>query len=226
MNKILFIRGFRTNNIKSGDTYANILIVLNQNENNDVEYFNYSMDENIVKVYKRLQRVIKNDNFTHLIGHSMGGGLLVRYMYDHPDDISRYKHVMLLMPLLYKTPFNKFFFNIPLVRRLSLPNAFVLASSKAYSTGNILNDGFKYSKLQQPADMYNKIMLEADEFVDVLNENRNTVIFYAREEGYTMIPKTVLKKIKNKVYVNGLHECFNSLETVKEFFEKFLPYFD
>jgi pimeloyl-ACP methyl ester carboxylesterase len=223
MNKILFIRGFRTNNIKSGDTYANILIVLNQNENNDVEYFNYSMDENIVKVYKRLQRVIKNDNFTHLIGHSMGGGLLLRYMYDHPDDISRYKHVMLLMPLLYKTPFNKFFFNIPLVRRLSLPNAF---SSKTYSTGNILNDGFKYSKLQQPADMYNKIMLEADEFVDVLNENRNTVIFYAREEGYTMIPKTVLKKIKNKVYVNGPHECFNSLETVKEFFEKFLPYFD
>lgn len=226
-NKILFIRGFNTYKIKTNDTYANIHIVLSQNANNNVVYFSYSPDEDIVKVYKRLVQVIKDNNdFTHLVGHSMGGGLLMRYMYDHPDGVSKYKRVILLMPLMYKTPFNKFFLNLPFIRNISLPNALVLPSAKAYSTGNILNDGFGLSKLQQPADMYKKIMLESNVFVDALNKHKlNTVIVYAREEGYNPIPESVLKKIKNKVYVNGLHESFNSLETVKEFFEKFLPYF-
>jgi pimeloyl-ACP methyl ester carboxylesterase len=227
MKNILFIRGFRTDNIKMSDTYANIYIVLSQDVNKIVRYFNYSPNEDIVKVYKRLCKVIKDNDFTHLIGHSMGGGLLMRYIYDHPNDVSKYKQVILLMPLLYKIPFNKFFFNIPFVRNISVPNALVLSSSKAYSRGNILNDGFKLSKLKQIVEMYKEIMLESGEFIETLNENRsNTVIFYASEEGYTPIPNSVLKKIKNKVYVDGLHECFNSLETVKEFFDKFLPYLE
>ena len=227
MKNILFIRGFRTDNIKMSDTYANIYIVLSQDVNKIVRYFNYSPNEDIVKVYKRLCKVIKDNDFTHLIGHSMGGGLLMRYIYDHPNDVSKYKQVILLMQLLYKIPFNKFFFNIPFVRNISVPNALVLSSSKAYSRGNILNDGFKLSKLKQIVEMYKEIMLESGEFIETLNENRsNTVIFYASEEGYTPIPNSVLKKIKNKVYVDGLHECFNSLETMKEFFDKFLPYLE
>ena len=227
MKNILFIRGFGTDNIKTSDTYANIYIILSQDVNKIVRYFNYSPNEDIVKVYKRLCKVIKDNDFTHLVGHSMGGGLLMRYIYDHANDVSKYKQVILLMPLLYKIPFNKFFFNIPFVRNISVPNALVLSSSKAYSRGNILNDGFKLSKLKQIVEMYKEIMLESGEFVETLNENRsNTVIFYAREEGYTPIPNSVLKKIKNKVYVDGLHECFNSLETVKEFFDKFLPYLE
>ena len=190
-------------------------------------YFNYSPNEDIVKVYKRLCKVIKDNDFTHLIGHSMGGGLLMRYIYDHANDVSKYKQVILLMPLIYKIPFNKFFFNIPFVRNISVPNALVLPSSKAYSRGNILNDGFKLSKLKQVVEMYKEIMLESGEFVETLNDNRsNIVLFYANEEGYTPIPNSVLKKIKNKVCVDGLHECFNSLETVKEFFDKFLPYLE
>ena len=117
-------------------------------------YFNYSPNEDIVKVYKRLCKVIKDNDFTHLIGHSMGGGLLMRYIYDHPNDVSNYKQVILLMPLLYKTPFNKFFFNIPFVRNISVPNALVLPSSKVYLRGNILNDGFKLSKLKQVNNKY------------------------------------------------------------------------
>lgn len=226
-NKILFVRGFNTNNMKSDDTYANIHVVLTENANNRVKYFKYSTDEDIVKVYKRLRNVIKNNEFTHLVGHSMGSGLLMRYIYERPNDIPKYKHVILLMPLLYKTPFNKLLFKLSFVRRLSLPNAFILPSSKGYSTGNFINDGFSFVKIQQPVDMYNKIMLESEDVVvDTLNKHRsNTVIFYAREEAHTRIPKDVLKRIKNKVYVNGLHECFNSLETTKEFFDKFLIYF-
>ena len=227
MKNILFIRGFGTDNIKTSDTYANIYIILSQDVNKIVRYFNYSPNEDIVKVYKRLCKVIKDNDFTHLVGHSMGGGLLMRYIYDHANDVSKYKQVILLMPLIYKIPFNKFFFNIPFVRNISVPNALVLPSSKAYSRGNILNDGFKLSKLKQVVEMYKEIMLESGEFVETLNDNRsNIVLFYANEEGYAPIPNSVLKKIKNKVCVDGLHECFNSLETVKEFFDKFLPYLE
>jgi pimeloyl-ACP methyl ester carboxylesterase len=226
-NITLFVRGFGTNNIKTNDSYANILIVLNQNPKNNVEYFDYSPDEDIVKVYKRLCKVLKDGQYTHLIGHSLGGGLLMRYIYDYPREISKYRHVILMMPLLYKNPSNNFLLNIPFLKNIPLPNAFFLPSSKAYKTGNIINDGFKLTKFQQVAGMYNEIMLDPDVFVDTLNENRsNTVLFYAKEEGYNQIPKDVLKKINNKVYINGLHESFNSLDTVKDFFEIFLPFFD
>jgi len=226
-NRIIFVRGFNTDNIKSNDTYANIHIVLSQNVNNIITYFSYSEDEAIVKVYKRLSKVLKDNDFTHVVGHSMGGGLLMRYVYDHPGEISKYKHVILLMPLLYKTPFNKFLLNLPFVEKICVPNLLVLPSSKAYSKGNILNDGLKFSKMKQPAGMYKEIMLDPDVFVDALNKNRsNTVLLYAKEEGYNPIPQPVLEKIKNKVYVEGLHESFNSLETVKDFFENFLQFFD
>ena len=109
-----------------------------------------------------------------------------------------------------------------------MPTALVLPSSKIYSRGNILNDGIGVTKLEQPTDMYKKIMLETeDEVVETLNKNRsNTTLFYAKEEKINPIPKDVLKQIKNKVYINGLHESFNSLETVKEFFVTFLPYLE
>jgi len=225
-NKIIFIRGFGTNNLNN-DTYANLLIILNQNAKNHVEYFNYNPDEDIVKVYKRMCKVLKDNDYTHLVGHSMGGGLIMRYIYDYPKNISKYKRVLLLMPLIYKVRINELLLNIPFVENISVPNTIVLPSSKSYETGNFINDGFKFSKMKQPAGMYKEIMLEPDEFVDTLNENRfNTVLFYAREEGYNPVPKDVLKKIKNKVYVNGLHESFNDLRTVKEFIRKFLPNFD
>ena len=151
----------------------------------------------------------------------------MRYIYDYPDEISKYRHVILLMPLLYKNPSNKFLLNIPFLKNIPLPNAIFLPSSKQYKTGNIINDGFKLTKFKQVAGMYNEIMLDSDVFVDTLNENRpNTVLFYAKEEGYNQIPKDVLKKIKNKKYINGLHESFNSLDTVKVFFDIFLPFFD
>ena len=226
-NKILIVRGFDTDNIKTNDTYANIHTVLSQNVNNDITYFSYSQDEDIANVYKRLCKVLKYNDFTHLVGHSMGCAMLVRFMYDHPKNISKYKQVILLMALIYKTPFNRFIFRIPLVRNISLPNAVILPSARIYSRGNILNDGLKFSKMKQPVDVYKKIMFDSDVLVNVLNRNKsNTVLFYAREEKITPVPQRVLKKIINKKYVNGLHECFNSLETVKEFFDKFLPYFE
>ena len=227
MKNILFVRGFGTDNIKTNDSYANVLIVLNQNPKNKVEYFDYNPDEDIVKVYKRLCKVLKGGEYTHLIGHSMGGGLVMRYIYDYPDEISKYRRVILLMPLLYKNPSNNFLLNIPFLKNIPLLNAIFLPSSKAYKTGNIINDGFKLTKFQQVAGMYNEIMLDSDVFVDTLNENRpNTILFYARKEGYNQIPTDVLKKIKNKKYINGLHESFNSLDTVKDFFDNFLPLFD
>ena len=66
-NKILIVRGFDTDNIKTNDTYANIHTVLSQNVNNDITYFSYSQDEDIANVYKRLCKVLKYNDFTHLV---------------------------------------------------------------------------------------------------------------------------------------------------------------
>jgi len=224
-NKIFIVRGFGTDNIKTNDTYANILLVLEQ-KNNDVTYFDYAPSDDIVETYNRLCKTIKNNNFTHMAAHSMGGGLAMKWIADHPKDVKKFKHVILLMAMLYKDPFNEFLAKIPIMKNVSVPVAIFLPSSKAYSTGNILNDGFKFMHLGQVFDMYNHIMLDSDEFVDVLNANKsNTVLFYATEEGFNIIPKEILNKIDNLKYVPGLHEPFNSLQTTKQFFKKFLPYF-
>jgi len=222
-NNILFIRGFNTDNIETGDEYINIYTVLKQN--NSITYFNYSPNDDILKTYKKLCKVIKDNHFTDLIGHSMGGGLLLKYISDYPNEIPKYKNVVLLMPLLYKVPLTNFLANMPLVRKLRVPKAFILPASKISSLGNFLNDEYNLLSLTQIVDMYKHLMLDSDVFVKVLNKHRkNTVLFYAREEAFNNIPLDIRNKIKNKEYVNGLHECFNSLETTNYFFNKFLRY--
>jgi len=222
-NNILFIRGFNTDNIESDDDYANIYTVLKQN--NYITYFNYSPNDDILKTYKKLCKTIKDNKFTHLFGHSMGGGLLMKYISDYPNEIPKYKNVVLLMALIYKIPFNNFLANVPLIRKLRVPKALILPASKISSLGNILNDDYRLLSLTQIVDMYKHLMLDSDVFVNVLNKHqKNTVLFYARDEAFNNIPVDILNKIKNKEYVSGLHECFNSLETTKEFFNTFLRY--
>jgi pimeloyl-ACP methyl ester carboxylesterase len=138
-NKILFIRGFNTDNIETNDTYVNIRYVL-LSHSNSITYFNYKPNQDIDKVYQKMCDIIHRGKFTHLIGHSMGGGLLMRYIADYPQTIHRFKNVILLMPLLYKEPVNNFIAKIPFVRNVYLPKSTILPASKLYRVGNFLND--------------------------------------------------------------------------------------
>ena len=222
-NNILFIRGFNTDNIETNDTYSHIRIVLSQK--NSIIYFNYNPNDDIMKTYQKLCKVIHRKKFTHLIAHSLGCGFLMKYISDHPNKIQTYKKIILLMPFIYKIPIIHALSNIPFIKHVYLPKLIFLPNSKLISLGNFLNDEYKLISLTQIFDMYTKLLLNSDIFVDLLNKHRkNTVIFYAKDEYFNVIPQGILDEIYNKEYINGLHESFNSLPNCKQFFDKLLRY--
>ena len=225
-NNILFIRGIDTDNIETCDTYSYILIILSQNKNNNMTYFNYNTTDDIRDLYKKLCKTIHKHTYTHLIGHSMGGGLLMKYISEHSCEIPKYNNIILLMPLLYKSPFHILITKIPFIRNIIFPKIIFNIASKIRNDGNILNDDWcKILYLRQIYDMFNYIMLDSDDFVNILNKHqKNTVLFYAKEEALCLIPQETLDQIDKKEYVDGLHECFNGLPTAKSFFKKFLRY--
>ena len=223
-NCILFIRGFNTDNIDNGDQYSNIYQVLSQKS--DIEYLRYSINDDICEVYKNLCNKVMNNCYTHLIGHSMGGGLLMKYIHENKHHVSKYKKIILLMPLVYKTIINSCVSYLPFIRYMYFPKAFLLPASKLYTNGNLLNDNFLFIHLSQVVDMYHKLMLNSEDLVLSLNSNSNIFLFYADGEAFNTIPNNILSKIRNVVNVKGLHECFNSLDTSKLFFDKLLPHLD
>ena len=219
--KILFVRGYNTNLESGVDEYIYIKLFF-ENNNLKFDYFNYSPNENINDVYKRLCDVIKNNNYNTLIGHSMGGGLLMKYIDEH--NVKKFHKIILLMPLIYKQFLNNLISKIPFVQYLYLIKAFFIPANNIYNKGNILNDSYNFISLQQPVLMYKDIMLSNKKIIKNLNKNTNCVLFYAQDEKLNNINQTILDKIKNKVYVNGKHECFNEFENTYEFFKKFKKY--
>jgi pimeloyl-ACP methyl ester carboxylesterase len=198
----------------SFDGYSNIL------DKYKMEYFNYSPNEDILEVYARLCKQIGKGKYTHLIGHSMGGGLLMRYIYDHK--INNSVKIILLMPMIYKIPLNEIIAKIPISKYIKIPKALLIPNSKLYNHGNFLNDSYNLLSISQAVSMYKSIMLDSVEFASTIN-NSNCVLFYATREAFNIIPEKELNLIKPKklVIINGLHECFNSIGgDSREFFKK------
>ena len=216
--KILFVRGYNTDLENPPDNYIYIKLFF-ENNNLKFDYFNYSVSENINDVYKKLCHVIKNNKYTTLVGHSMGGGLLMKYIDEH--DVTKFHKIILLMPLVYKQFLDNLFSNIPFIQYLYLIKAFFIPAHKLYNLGNILNDSYNLIPVQQTVLMYKDIMLSNKKIIKNLNKNKNCVLFYATDEQLNNIDPQVLKKIKNKVIVNGKHECFNEFINANQFFKKF-----
>lgn len=216
-SNILFVRGFNTKLTETFDHYASI-----KNVYPHMTYFDYSPDEDLLTVYKRLEREINKAKYTHLIGHSMGGGLLMRYIYEHK--VCRDVKIILLMPLVYKTPINKIIASFPFASNIRCPKGLVIPNNSLYDQGSIVNDTFKLLSSSQVVTMYNNIMLEPEQFVRKLNSCPNCVLFYASNDILCPIPGSVLSKIKNVVRIDGLHEVFNSVGTSHDFFKKLVKY--
>ena len=220
--KLLFIRGFNTNLSNEFDGYSSI-----KNVYPHMKYFDYSPDEDLSDVYKRLCKKIKSNKYTHLIGHSMGGGMLMRYMHDHK--IANDVKIILLMPMIYKTHINKIITAItaiPIINKIRLPKPLLLPNKNLYDQGNLTNDTFYWLSTSQITSMYNTIMLEPEQFVSTLNSNSNCVLFYASKEAFNEIPESILKQIVNLERIDGLHECFNSVGTSGAFFETLAKYIE
>ena len=103
---VLFVRGFATD-INSNyackfaySSFDNFFMMSQYN----LEYFNYSPEEDLPDVYARLCDKIENNLFDVIIGHSIGGGLLLKFLTEHKnymDCISKTtKKIIFLMPLI------------------------------------------------------------------------------------------------------------------------------
>ena len=152
----------------------------------------------------------------------MGGGLLMRYMYDHK--VSHNVKIILLMPLVYKTPINQILASIPFASNIYLSKALTIPNSILYDQGSIVNDTFKLQSSSQVVTMYNNIMLEPEQFVRKLNSCPNGVLFYASNDILCPIPDSILSQINHVERIDGLHECFNSVGTSRPFFKKLAKY--
>jgi len=231
--RILFVRGFNTDNIRTNDAYSHVREVLSQTH--AVEYFGYNPNDDIEDVYQRLCATIRanrHDGPTRLIGHSMGGGLLMRWVKDHytsnTTKRTKYRHiekVLLLMPLVYKVGRLEWICQIPFAWRLFVPKALILPASRLFTDGNLLNDDFSLLPVKQVVGMYRRYMLEATDLIDTLNRHSDKVVlFYAKEEAFNVIPTEILDEIDQVVYVDGLHESFNGRNTSHAFFKALLPH--
>ena len=222
---ILFVRGFNTDG--GDDVYAFVKVALKAAGVRRVVFFKYSPDDDLLETYARLCKTIRKTRFTHLIGHSMGGGLLLKYMSDSSSSSSSSssdrRRIILLMPLACKVPLYAAI--APFARGLRLPQASILPATRLRDSGNLLNDEYGPIPIHQICDMYNVLMLESDRVVvATLNRHPDAVLFYATEESVNVISISTLRQIRRVELVQGRHESFNGLRTCESFFERFLSY--
>ena len=214
---VLFVRGFNTKLIqrKGGighDEYS-VFETYFRLSNYRVEFFDYSPKESLDSVIARLDQTLAQGEFRVLIGHSMGGGLLFRYMASNPDSVVRYERIILLMPMIQRVPRLSTLFSLPSIERLSVPKMFLFPNQKLFRTGNILNDNLGLVPIRQLVGMYRTVL--SDDIPGIFNKHPNCYLFYADKERFSNMSKDVLDRLnaKNVVHVEGHHECFNSILT-------------
>jgi hypothetical protein len=179
----------------------------------NLQYFNYSIDEDLHKVYNNLDKKIKNNNYDILIGHSLGGGLLLKYFTNNKESINKYKKIIYLMPLIHQQLIRKFLFDtFSWVKYL--PKYFICPNDSLFDNGNILNDTFVIIPIHQLATQYKDI---SSLDISLIN-NSNSHMLYVKNELLTPIDSVTLNKITNKTIINGKHECFNETSNCTEFF--------
>ena len=212
---VLFVRGFNTYmESNSDDHYANFTNFFMLSEFSLI-YFNYSPDEDISTVYKRLSNILDTHTYDILLAHSLGCGLLMKYITDHKDKVSGYEKIVYLMPLIVKTRLNDIISMIPLIEYVKLPKHLILPNNKLYHDGNVLNDNLRLIPIQQVVNFYRDYMNHID--ITLINSSNSTLV-YASEEEFNVIDTQHLDAIKNKVFVSGKHECFNELGHSTAFF--------
>jgi hypothetical protein len=212
MKSILFVRGFATSMKSGSDDYLHLKVVLSQTH--EFTYFEYEPSEDICDVYKRFCNVIENRNFDILMGHSLGGGLITKYVKNNPDKVKKYDKIILLMPFIARN----LVFDICSQFRLTLenfllPKGLFAPSWYVSDDGNILNNDMNLITYKQPLHLYSSRDSPVSNDVSFIENNPNITLFYASDERLNVIDESILKTIPRKQLkrVNGLHECWRSI---------------
>jgi hypothetical protein len=219
---VLFIRGYATDmnsNYLSKDAYSSFDVFFMMSSYK-LEYFNYSPEEDLSSVYARLCDKLENNLFDAIIGHSMGGGLLLKFLTEHKnymDCISKTdKKIIFLMPLIERSIANDIIAGIPFIGNVYLPKLIAFPNNFLYNDGNILNDDIYPVLGKQFVTMQHKYIDKLD--LSIIDQN-NCHMIYAKNELFNIISPQTLNKIKNKTVLEGKHQMFMEANHSTKFFQ-------
>jgi len=171
---ILFVHGFDT---VSSKEY--LLLDLLLSKTYIFTYFAYGPNEDLLDVYQRLLDTIDTNKPDILIGHNVGGGLLVKYVKSE-----KYKNekTLLLMPFLCRNP------------NLDLASEF-LKLYQIFDPKLVFSKDCSMVSFKQPYDMYMDNDIQLNDVFAFMKYNPNVTIFYAEDERMNIIDETTLQRI-------------------------------
>jgi hypothetical protein len=221
MKEVLFVCGFNTHPDEQEDNldiYDGFLQHFKYSKYK-LTFFRYKREEPLDIVYKHLCERMATNEHKLIIGHSLGGGLLVKYLSEHEED----RKVILLMPFISVDKWKKIAFSYLNLSpfALRLPKCLAIPNSGLFEGGNIINDNAKILDLSQITYAANHIFLKDDEIVTVFEKTRDIVMMYADDETISPIEGGLLDRIGKKIYVKGKHAAFTDPYSTKNFFDEF-----
>jgi hypothetical protein len=222
MTEILFVCGYNThpddhpNNLDVYDAFNQYF----QFSKYKITFFRYKMEERLDSVYKRMCDEISLPKYSILISHSLGGGLMTKYLSEHNED----RKVILLMPFI-KVPKWKHTTFVALNMMplsLRLPKWFVVPNNSLFKGGNFWNDDSTMLNLAQIIYAINYLFLDDATIVHTIEQTKDIILVYAEDETVSQIDMDLLNKINKKTFVQGKHVSFLDPYTTRAFFDLFL----
>ena len=174
-------------------------------------------DEELIDVYSRLEDTINKGKFTIIIGHSLGGGLTLKYFSDNKKSIKKFSKIILLMPFITTDYPLTIISYIPFLNRISLPKGLIIPNSNLYDDGNILNDTFNFVSGKQLTTMVLDFIPKLD--LSLLESANFSLISATDDKTGGYMNENTLSKINNKIVLEGKHQMFMDFDKCKEFFK-------
>ena len=214
--KILLVTGFDSiGNTKIFlNIYINFKLFFKESDYN-LDTFYYKNSEDIITVYKRLEKHIKKKNYNIILAHSMGGALVFNYCYH--NDINNFHKIIFIAPYIFNIPFYKLLLNKPFISKLSLPRV-LYPTRILFENNNLFDIGFNLIPLKQIYETNKYLFKDETKVIDILNKSKNIHLIYMDNDTITPINKDILNKIKNKNIIRGSHEVFHESSNLYNFF--------
>ncbi len=221
MTKILLVSGFNTHPEEQPDNLDiyDCFIQHFKYSKYKITIFRYKREDPLDMVYTHLYERLSTNEHKVIIGHSLGCGLLMKYLSEHKEK----RKVILLMPFISVPKLKQIVFSYlsfsPVALRL--PKFLAIPNSSLFESGNIMNDTAIMLDLSQITYAANNLFLTHDEIVNIFEKTSDIIMMYANDETVSPIECSLLDRIEKKIYVKGKHASFIDPYTSNYFFEEF-----
>jgi pimeloyl-ACP methyl ester carboxylesterase len=237
--RVLFVRGFGSDipTDDSVDAYKHIRNYFVGNDRFHVEWFEYGPNDQLSDVYAGLIQRIDMEAPDVLIGHSMGGLLVYRYMADRLKCCADHSagHTTLPIPILLmayiQEPSIILYKVVKLLpsfirNQIRLPFEIMFPSANVNDDGNFLNGSYRITLARQIYDAVGYQAKSETELVETLERMRAMMIVGRQDGDGGMLTDDVLKRLRDNesvclAEIDGKHEAFSSRKNSSVFFEVF-----